>query len=153
MSSEHHVKRRGKWRQIKKAFNNQCLYCGAQRSGQPTTDPNKCLTLDRFIPREKGGATHFWNCVPACLTCNQNKRSLDFNQFIKKFNLSRYKIQKRWIKAFNILFPYFVSLQDKYNKCNQNNFRSAYFNSSTKELIAVINGLKDNDPSSSDISS
>ncbi len=41
-----------------------CAYCGKKRER---------LTLDHIIPRSRGGATDFDNCVAACKSCNNLK--------------------------------------------------------------------------------
>ena len=42
----------------------RCQYCGAA---------NTALTVDHLLPRSRGGATTWENCVAACLPCNQRK--------------------------------------------------------------------------------
>jgi len=41
-----------------------CQYCGVKQ--------NK-MTIDHVIPKSKGGATNFENCVAACRPCNNTK--------------------------------------------------------------------------------
>lgn len=48
-------------------FNGECAYCG-----------NKVkLSLDHFIPLNKGGSDVQGNLLPACLSCNCSKRNFD----------------------------------------------------------------------------
>ena len=42
----------------------KCAYCGAR--GKP-------LTIDHIIPRARGGASSFENCVACCRACNHAK--------------------------------------------------------------------------------
>lgn len=42
----------------------RCQYCGGA---------NRPLTVDHLLPRCRGGATTWDNCVAACLPCNQRK--------------------------------------------------------------------------------
>ena len=42
----------------------RCQYCGS------VAGP---LTVDHLVPRSRGGATSWENCVAACLACNQRK--------------------------------------------------------------------------------
>lgn len=44
----------------------RCQYCG----GQPGL---KALTVDHVLPKSRGGATSWENCVIACVTCNGRK--------------------------------------------------------------------------------
>ena len=50
-------------RQMQKA--SHCYYCGS-----------KPQSLDHYIPRSRGGKTLDNNLVPACLTCNAEKRDM-----------------------------------------------------------------------------
>lgn len=43
-----------------------CQYCGAQ----PGTEE---LTVDHVVPRSRGGASNWTNCVLACTVCNKRK--------------------------------------------------------------------------------
>lgn len=46
-----------------------CAYCGKRV-------PPKALTMDHKTPLVRGGRSTRGNCVPACLTCNQQKQNL-----------------------------------------------------------------------------
>jgi len=54
--------RRNIWRRD----NKQCQYCGCF----PSEDD---VTIDHLVPKSKGGATTFENCVLACTACNLKK--------------------------------------------------------------------------------
>ncbi|MFO0908984.1 MAG: HNH endonuclease [Isosphaeraceae bacterium] len=43
-----------------------CQYCGAQPGGS-------AITIDHVLPRSRGGATSWTNCVAACVACNTLK--------------------------------------------------------------------------------
>src|SRR6478735_11991666 len=53
-------------RNIFKRDHYVCQYCG----NQPPTDE---LTIDHVVPRSRGGASSWENCVLACVTCNKLK--------------------------------------------------------------------------------
>ncbi|MBF0272327.1 MAG: HNH endonuclease [Magnetococcales bacterium] len=52
----------------------RCHYCGAR------CHPGD-LTMDHVTPLIRGGKTTKGNCVPACMTCNQEKRHLSTIQW------------------------------------------------------------------------
>jgi hypothetical protein len=51
-----------------------CAYCGERFD-------KRHLTRDHVVPRSKGGANTWQNCVTACHECNQDKASLDVTDF------------------------------------------------------------------------
>lgn len=53
-------------RNIFKRDHYACQYCGMQ----PGTDE---LTIDHVVPRSRGGASTWENCVLACVSCNKRK--------------------------------------------------------------------------------
>ena len=54
------------WRRdIKAAFNNQCVYCGSTEN----------LTIDHVKPKALGGRDQVSNLVCSCRRCNQSKGS------------------------------------------------------------------------------
>tara|TARA_R110000824_G_scaffold64905_1_gene169410 strand:+ start:698 stop:1192 length:495 start_codon:yes stop_codon:yes gene_type:complete len=55
-----------------------CYYCDVQ-----STDPS-VLTLDHYMPFERGGKNAIQNCVPACAKCNFIKNDMDPEEFIEK---------------------------------------------------------------------
>ena len=68
------------WRRaIKEHFDCTCVYCGE------TYDFNE-LTIDHVHPRSRGGPTNTKNSVCACFQCNQDKGTLDWRQFISRFD-------------------------------------------------------------------
>jgi hypothetical protein len=55
-----------RWREdIKKHWNNSCVYCGSSEN----------LTLDHVKPKTRGGRDEARNLVCACQTCNHQKGS------------------------------------------------------------------------------
>lgn len=58
-----------------------CHYCG-KRLKRDVDD-----TRDHVIPRSLGGPNTQWNRVPACVTCNWNKRSQTYEEFTGKAEL------------------------------------------------------------------
>ena len=53
------------WELLKAAYDNRCAYCGLK----------KPLTRDHIFPLRLGGGHSAMNIVPACLECNQRKRT------------------------------------------------------------------------------
>jgi len=67
------------WRRsIKEHFDCTCAYCGE------TYDINE-LTLDHVQPRCHGGGDNR-NTVAACISCNQEKGSMYWRDYITRFN-------------------------------------------------------------------
>jgi len=65
------------WRTaIKDRDNHKCVYCGKSDN----------LTIDHVRPRSKGGATTASNCVTCCRTCNQQKGSMQLEDFLLIIN-------------------------------------------------------------------
>jgi len=58
--------------------NYKCVYCGK------TLGNNN--TIDHIIPRSKGGATTFGNCVACCKPCNNKKADKTLEQVGFKLN-------------------------------------------------------------------
>lgn len=50
-----------------------CQYCGCQ-------PPRSELTIDHVIPRSRGGASDFHNCVSSCTPCNRKKADREPHQ-------------------------------------------------------------------------
>lgn len=66
------------WRRsIKEHFGCTCVYCGI------TYDLHE-LTLDHVHPRSLGGEDITSNVVPACSSCNQDKGSLHWREWMRK---------------------------------------------------------------------
>ena len=53
-------------RNVYRRDGHRCMYCGKR----PRSDH---LTIDHVIPRSRGGASSWENCVTACLFCNASK--------------------------------------------------------------------------------
>jgi 5-methylcytosine-specific restriction endonuclease McrA len=53
-------------RNVAKRDHHTCQYCGAQ----PGWDQ---ITIDHILPRLRGGASSWTNCVAACVACNAEK--------------------------------------------------------------------------------
>ncbi len=53
-------------RNVAKRDHHTCQYCGAQ----PGWDQ---ITIDHILPRSRGGASSWTNCVAACAACNAEK--------------------------------------------------------------------------------
>ncbi len=51
-----------------------CAYCGIRH--HPSA-----LTMDHVVPIIRGGRTTHANCVPACASCNKEKRHLSSTQW------------------------------------------------------------------------
>ena len=68
------------WRRsIKEHFDCTCVYCGE------TYDINN-LTLDHVHPKYHGGRDETHNLVCSCASCNQEKGSLYWREFITRFD-------------------------------------------------------------------
>src|SRR3954447_17114957 len=50
-------------RNVAKRDHHTCQYCGAQPGGES-------ITIDHVVPRSRGGASSWANCVAACVACN-----------------------------------------------------------------------------------
>ena len=65
------------WRKaIKEHFNCQCVYCGNNYELHQ-------LTLDHVKPKTNGGEDLTSNLVPACRSCNQQKGSSNWLQWMR----------------------------------------------------------------------
>ena len=53
-----------------------CHYCGERF-------PKKEMTVDHKQPLAKGGKNNKENCCPCCITCNREKGSMTYNQYMK----------------------------------------------------------------------
>jgi len=63
------------WEQIKQDFNHECAYCGKVEK----------LQQEHFLPLSKGGEYTHNNIVPACQSCNSNKRAKLFHEWYPKY--------------------------------------------------------------------
>jgi len=78
------------WNQAVEYFNNQCAYCGAEKS----------LSQDHVIPLSLGGFHVISNVVPACLSCNLSKSNKGMVSWYCEqdfFDDRRLKKIERWI--------------------------------------------------------
>ena len=70
-----------RWRKshVKKQ-NGLCYYCG-----KPMREDLRHLapTLDHYVPLCMGGEDHFENVVAACNRCNQAKKNMHGDEFLK----------------------------------------------------------------------
>lgn len=53
-------------RNLGRRDHHRCQYCGRRPPGEQ-------MTIDHVIPRSRGGATGWTNCVLACIPCNRKK--------------------------------------------------------------------------------
>ena len=74
-------------RNLFKRDHTTCQYCGVQ----PGTSE---LTIDHVIPRSRGGATTWENCVLACVPCNSRKANRTPEQAHMK--LRKTPIRPQW---------------------------------------------------------
>jgi 5-methylcytosine-specific restriction endonuclease McrA len=58
---------------IYEAWNHSCGYCG-----------KSATSLDHIIPRFKSGSSNRNNLIPACQRCNNNKGSMDMEEWYRK---------------------------------------------------------------------
>jgi 5-methylcytosine-specific restriction endonuclease McrA len=60
------------WLEIKKKYNNQCVFCGISEI-ELKNKKNQSLSIDHIIPISKGGKNTIDNIQPLCLICNIRK--------------------------------------------------------------------------------
>lgn len=73
---------------VMSAFDSRCAYCGTSER----------ITLDHFIPLDKGGTHTPSNVIPACLSCNSSKRNHEAYEWYSK---KPFFTKKRWKKIRN----------------------------------------------------
>lgn len=81
---------------IYEAWNHECAYCGA-----------KATSLDHIVPRYKSGCSNWYNLIPACQPCNNNKASLNMEEWYRKhekFCEKRLEKILEWTKGDKIEF-------------------------------------------------
>jgi 5-methylcytosine-specific restriction endonuclease McrA len=71
--------------------NHTCQFCG---------DKEGPLTIDHVMPRSRGGATSWENCVAACLHCNHRKG----NKTPEEAHMRLYTVPRRPSDPFSILY-------------------------------------------------
>lgn len=65
----------------------RCVYCGAK-------PPQAKLTIDHVVPRARGGANTWENCVTACVSCNSGKADLPLK--VVGYSLEQTPSAPRW---------------------------------------------------------
>lgn len=84
------------WREaIKKAWKNQCAYCG-----KPPIDDNS-LTIDHIKPRCRGGEDRTSNVIPACSSCNSAKGSQHWQEFLRNSEFYNPETEARILEWLN----------------------------------------------------
>jgi 5-methylcytosine-specific restriction endonuclease McrA len=78
-------------RNIFKRDHYVCQYCGDQLGGED-------LTIDHILPRSRGGASSWENCVLACLACNKQKA--DRTPEEAKMKLRKPPVRPKWNPLF-----------------------------------------------------
>lgn len=71
-------------------FDTSCAYCSRKVE----------LTIDHFIPTNKGGSDCLGNLIPACGKCNSSKQDSDPKEWYKK---QPFYSVKRWNKILKVL--------------------------------------------------
>jgi 5-methylcytosine-specific restriction endonuclease McrA len=81
------------WIDTLEFFQWECAYCGDILN----------LGKDHVVPQSKGGPCTKWNIIPACYSCNQDKRDQDIEEWYRKqYFFSEERLQK--IYRFMTLF-------------------------------------------------
>ncbi len=65
------------WEEIKREFDNLCVFCGA-----PGSRENRGIVADHLIPVTQYGELVLGNTVPACQTCNDSRGDRDWRTFV-----------------------------------------------------------------------
>ena len=76
--------------EIYKAWDHLCGYCG-----------DAATSLDHIIPKFKSGSSNWYNLVPACQRCNNNKASHDMEEWYREqiyFEEERLENIKAWMQ-------------------------------------------------------
>lgn len=68
------------------AYENRCAYCGLELPLGP----------DHAIPLSRGGSNDIENIVPACLTCNNRKHTMTFDEYMERLS----KEVGPWVECF-----------------------------------------------------
>lgn len=74
-------------RNLFKRDQHQCQYCGCRPGGEE-------LTIDHVVPRSRGGASTWENCVLACVDCN--KRKADRSPADVGLKLMKKPVRPKW---------------------------------------------------------
>jgi 5-methylcytosine-specific restriction endonuclease McrA len=82
--------------EIYKAWDHLCGYCG-----------DSATSLDHIIPKFKSGSSNWYNLVPACQRCNNNKASHDMEEWYRAqlyFEEERLEKIQEWMANKSSLF-------------------------------------------------
>ena len=79
------------WENIKQYFESKCCYCGQE----------KPLEQEHFIALSKGGEYTHNNIIPACRSCNAQKRDKDFFEWYPKHKYYSKKREKYILEFLN----------------------------------------------------
>ena len=137
---------------------DKCYYCGCE-----LTDKNR--TLDHMYPRRWGGISIPENLVPSCKNCNQDKKDMSYDQFMRYRRLktksdkekfyekcleANFKVRKRskfvlnsnWLSVYNIQEILRYMKFNKLEKTKSNNLAAYYRNwgQYTHPIIVSSNG-------------
>lgn len=137
---------------------DKCYYCGCE-----LTDKNR--TLDHMYPRRWGGVSIPENLVPSCKNCNQDKKDMSYDQFMRYRRLktksdkekfyekclqANFKVRKRskfvlnsnWLSVYNIQELLRYMKFNKLEKTKSNNLAAYYRNwgQYTHPIIVSSNG-------------
>lgn len=83
------------WEIIKKAFGNQCAYCGKELP----------LQQEHFVALSKGGEYTHNNIIPACKICNCSKNATDFFEWYPRQSFYSKKREKAILKFLGYSKP------------------------------------------------
>jgi 5-methylcytosine-specific restriction endonuclease McrA len=70
-----------------------CQYCGRHCASDH-------LSIDHVLPRSRGGATNWENCVLACVSCNARKADRTLKE--AGLHLLRAPVRPRWSPYLNV---------------------------------------------------
>lgn len=75
-------------------YGYHCWYCGKpvlrhrERNNDATLNPYR-LVFDHVVPKSRQGTDHPSNCVPACNSCNAQKRNRNKEEYRKYLQVIR----------------------------------------------------------------
>lgn len=93
---------------IRNAFNEgvrRCPCCNIQlvwKGVNGVTHARNLATVDHIIPRSFGGADHHKNLFVMCITCNNERSTKCFLDFMKDKNVCSKEMKRRYEEALNI---------------------------------------------------
>lgn len=137
---------------------DKCYYCGCE-----LTDKNR--TLDHMYPRRWGGISIPENLVPSCKNCNQDKKDMSYDQFmrykklktkkakedfydkclqvnLKVLKRARFVLNSNWLSVYDIEELLRYMKFNKLEKTKSNNLAAYYRNwgQYTHPIIVSSNG-------------